>query len=74
MRKIGCFLSGYTEFYRLNWKLEKEVTKRGREIKIRIVVKYSMLTIMDSPVGLREVVPNQTLPEKCKEFVISTGK
>ena len=33
-----------------------------------------MLTNMDSPVGLREVVPNQTLPEKCKEFVISTGK
>ena len=29
---------------------------------------------MESPVGLREVVPNQqTLPERCKEFTINTG-
>jgi hypothetical protein len=25
------------------------------------------------PVGLREVVPNQTVPEKCREFLINTG-
>ena len=24
--------------------------------------------------GLREVVPDQTVPEKCKEFVVHTGK
>lgn len=29
---------------------------------------------MDPPIGLREVVPNQTLPERCKDFTISTGK
>ena len=28
----------------------------------------------DFPVGLREVVPNQTVPEKCREFSINTGK
>lgn len=28
---------------------------------------------MTDPVGLREVVPNQTVPEKCKEFTINTG-
>ena len=27
----------------------------------------------DFPIGLREVVPDQTVPEKCKEFVINTG-
>ncbi len=24
--------------------------------------------------GLREVVPNQTIAEKCREFLINTGK
>ena len=28
----------------------------------------------DFPVGLREVVPDQTVPEKTKEFIINTGK
>ena len=28
----------------------------------------------DFPVGLREVVPDQTVPEKCKEYIIKTGK
>jgi hypothetical protein len=27
----------------------------------------------DFPIGLREVVPNQTVPEKCREFLINTG-
>ena len=27
----------------------------------------------DFPVGLREVVPDQTVPEKTKEFAINTG-
>ena len=27
----------------------------------------------DFPIGLREVVPDQTVPEKCKEFIINTG-
>ncbi len=27
----------------------------------------------DFPVGLREVVPDQTVPEKTKEFIINTG-
>ena len=27
----------------------------------------------DFPVGLREVVPDQTVPEKCKEYSINTG-
>lgn len=27
----------------------------------------------DFPIGLREVVPNQTVPEKCREFTINTG-
>ena len=28
----------------------------------------------DFPIGLREVVPNQTVPEKCREFLINTGQ
>jgi len=26
------------------------------------------------PIGLREVVPNQTVPERCREFLINTGQ
>ena len=28
----------------------------------------------DFPVGFREVVPDQTVPEKCKEYTVNTGK
>ena len=34
---------------------------------------YSAYTMSDFPIGLREVVPDQTVPEKCKEFIINTG-
>jgi hypothetical protein len=33
-----------------------------------------LVIMADSPIGLREVIPNQTVPEKCKDFTINTGK
>ena len=29
---------------------------------------------MTDAVGLREIVPNSCLPERCREFIIHTGK
>ena len=42
------------------------------ELKL-VPIFITTFTMSDFPIGLREVVPDQTVPEKCKEFIINTG-